>query len=624
MHVVYTRDATGNASFYIDGLPVTVDEPIIDGNLSNWDTAYKLALADEFNSAGGNRYWSGTYHLVAFYSKALSSNEVSQNFIAGLGGSAPTATPTNTPASSTATATPTFTATPTNTPASTATPTNTPPSSNTATPTNTPANSPTPTPTSTPTNTPAASGSLTLNPIADAYVRDGFGADNNYGTISKLYARQSPEINSYFKFNVQGVSQPITSATLRLHVLDNSSVGFDISTLANPSDNSWDELTITYNNAPTIGTILDGVTSTSKNSWVDLDVTNAVTDNGLVTFALTTTQSGSRIGFGSRESTTVPELIINYGTTAQNNVLPNLATGETTADTLPNPTDATAGLLTNNTSSQPEFIPPPAKHAGTMRLATSSYPTFITVQTLHYDAYGNVNWVKDGNNNQTSFAYDATYHLYMVSTTNELGHTQTFGYSKLNASKDDIPLPGLLRETTDPNGLSRLFFYDAFGRLIRKFHTYPGYGGDWAKPVEAIVYHDYGGAILENPPFLISSWRQTQDDGTAWSTGGTWERQFFDGFGNLVQLQRPHTNWKENGDGTGQEVVIDTTYDALGRTISQSVPYFRASYVYTTNASGLVVNPYQTPDVSQPHTTTTYDAANRPVKSVGLGAVKTR
>ncbi|MCP4992895.1 MAG: hypothetical protein GY934_03780, partial [Gammaproteobacteria bacterium] len=465
-----------------------------------------------------------------------------------------------------------------------------------------------------------------------------------------------------------------TSATLRLYALDNSNVGFDIKALSDPTNNSWDELTITHNNAPTIGSIINGVTSMSKNSWVEVDVTSAVTDNGLVTFALTS-QGGSRISFGSRESAYIPELVIQYGSTtsrggtswattiaqndapslhdvspshpswattiAQNDdpsfhdVSPSLPSSETTiahTDTSANLTDATAGLM-HNEATESTYIAPPTKHTGTMRLAPSSliphssslttYPTFITVQTLNYDAYGNVTWVKDGNNNQTSFVYDTTYHLYMVSTSNDLGQTQTFGYYQLNASKDDHnPLPGLLRETTDPNGLTHLFFYDPFGRLQRKFRTYPGYGGDWNYPAEAYAYYDYNGGRLDGGPFLISSWRQTQDDGVAWSTGGVWERQLFDGFGNLVQVQRPHTNWNENGAGTGQDVVIDTTYDALGRAISQSVPYFKATYTYATDNAGFVINPYHTPDNSQPRTTTTYDAANRPVESVGLdGAV---
>ena len=126
-HVVYTRDAAGNVQMYLNGSPVTVNQPVIGGNLSNWDSSYKLALADEFGSTGG-RSWAGTYHLVGIYSKALSAAEVSQNYAAGANPGGSTATPTHTPPATTA-------ATATNTPPATSTATAQPTTAATATPT---------------------------------------------------------------------------------------------------------------------------------------------------------------------------------------------------------------------------------------------------------------------------------------------------------------------------------------------------------------------------------------------------------------------------------------------------------------------------------------------------------
>lgn len=77
-HVVYTRDASGNATFYVDNIPVSVGS--IDGSLSNWDTNFQLVLGNESTST---RPWLGTIDLVAVYDKALSAAEVAQNFSAG-------------------------------------------------------------------------------------------------------------------------------------------------------------------------------------------------------------------------------------------------------------------------------------------------------------------------------------------------------------------------------------------------------------------------------------------------------------------------------------------------------------------------------------------------------------
>jgi hypothetical protein len=53
---------------------------VVDGDFSSWDDTYHLALADEHTE---DRAWSGTYHLVAIYSRALTADEVMQNFSVG-------------------------------------------------------------------------------------------------------------------------------------------------------------------------------------------------------------------------------------------------------------------------------------------------------------------------------------------------------------------------------------------------------------------------------------------------------------------------------------------------------------------------------------------------------------
>ncbi|MBW3543078.1 MAG: DUF1592 domain-containing protein, partial [Planctomycetes bacterium] len=70
-HVVYTRDGTGRAKLYIDGEQKSGGN--VDGDLSNWDASFRLALANETSK---DRAWRGTYHLVAIYSRALTPEEI--------------------------------------------------------------------------------------------------------------------------------------------------------------------------------------------------------------------------------------------------------------------------------------------------------------------------------------------------------------------------------------------------------------------------------------------------------------------------------------------------------------------------------------------------------------------
>jgi len=72
-HVVYTRDAEGNATLYVDG--ETVATGAVTGDLSNWDGSYQLALANELTR---DRTWLGEYRRVAVYDRALGADELRQ------------------------------------------------------------------------------------------------------------------------------------------------------------------------------------------------------------------------------------------------------------------------------------------------------------------------------------------------------------------------------------------------------------------------------------------------------------------------------------------------------------------------------------------------------------------
>ncbi|MGH7451148.1 MAG: PKD domain-containing protein, partial [bacterium] len=80
-HLVCMREASGLTRLYLDGNEVS--RRVIDGKFdSSWDADFALALGNEPGWNGGldGRAWLGSFHLVAIYSRALSPDEVKQNF----------------------------------------------------------------------------------------------------------------------------------------------------------------------------------------------------------------------------------------------------------------------------------------------------------------------------------------------------------------------------------------------------------------------------------------------------------------------------------------------------------------------------------------------------------------
>ena len=82
-HIVYVRGKGGVAKIFINGKLSSKKQ--VDGELTNWVRSDRLALADELSKG---RSWLGTYHLVAMYQQELSTEEVVQNYRAGIGAQA--------------------------------------------------------------------------------------------------------------------------------------------------------------------------------------------------------------------------------------------------------------------------------------------------------------------------------------------------------------------------------------------------------------------------------------------------------------------------------------------------------------------------------------------------------
>ena len=136
--------------------------------------------------------------------------------------------------------------------------------------------------------------------LADTY-RDQDNPDTNFGELTKLVVRKSTskQRDTFLKFGVFGLTDTIQSATLRVHTqADISSI-----TASSVADTSWGETSLTWNNAPAIGAVLNSVNNLLADQWVELDVTAAITGDGTYSFAVSTVDGDNSRLLDSRENT---------------------------------------------------------------------------------------------------------------------------------------------------------------------------------------------------------------------------------------------------------------------------------------------------------------------------------
>ncbi|WP_420644030.1 DUF7594 domain-containing protein [Candidatus Leptofilum sp.] len=209
--------------------------------------------------------------------------------------------PTPTPGPS---PTPTNTTVPTNTPIP-PTPTNTPTVGPSPTPTNTAVPTDTPVP-PTATSTPPPVTNFVFTPEADTVILSN-RPFNNLGLSTQISTDASPQIITLLRFDAQGIAGTITDATVRLSVQTDSAIGFEVHEVA---DNSWGETTVTFDNAPAIGNLINSSGPTTAGTWIEIDITSAISGNGQVSLALISTDA-TRILMSSREGANPPELVVN-------------------------------------------------------------------------------------------------------------------------------------------------------------------------------------------------------------------------------------------------------------------------------------------------------------------------
>ena len=159
------------------------------------------------------------------------------------------------------------------------------------------------------TDPPPPADNLTFPPLADAYVKSS-SPTANYGRDSQIRTRfGNPDYDFYLKFKVEGLSGSVSQAVLRLYVNDYSNDGGAVYVV----DNSWEEMTITAQNAPGLsGLPVAQIGATTNGQWVEVDLTAVIHGNNTYSFGISTSSTNSAY-YSSKEGNNPPQLVITQG-----------------------------------------------------------------------------------------------------------------------------------------------------------------------------------------------------------------------------------------------------------------------------------------------------------------------
>ncbi|MFE0020296.1 DNRLRE domain-containing protein [Amycolatopsis sp. NPDC059021] len=161
----------------------------------------------------------------------------------------------------------------------------------------------------------AAAATTTFTPVADTYV-DSSSPGTNFGTSGQLGVDNSPVKRTFLKFTVGTLTEPVTTAKLRVHTDDTAGAKSNNGgTFKSMTDTTWSETGVTYTNQPAIdGATLGSLGAVSRNTWYEVDVTSLVTGNGTFSIGVTS-PSNDGADYDSRETGgTAPQLVVTTGT----------------------------------------------------------------------------------------------------------------------------------------------------------------------------------------------------------------------------------------------------------------------------------------------------------------------
>ena len=161
----------------------------------------------------------------------------------------------------------------------------------------------------------AQAGQVGLLPTDDTYV-DSSNPNQNYGGLSSLKIEnyqsftQTYESIVWLKFNLSSVPDGAVVDNATLHLYSDFGGTYDVHAYSCSND-SWNELTLTYSNMPSYNTTsMDSVSVLGLGQWCNWSVVDAVTDvlnsNAkvvtIVLFDPSSYSSASTVSFNSKET----------------------------------------------------------------------------------------------------------------------------------------------------------------------------------------------------------------------------------------------------------------------------------------------------------------------------------
>jgi Calcineurin-like phosphoesterase len=194
----------------------------------------------------------------------------------------------------------------------------------------------------------ALSSTVSFTAVADAYVSSA-RPSRNFGTQSRLEVDGSPVLNTYLRFNVQGLTGSVVRATLEVYRVGSRRAdgGNEVHSVA---DTTWDETSITYRNAPAIGAKIGSSEAFTGSSWTAVDVTPVVQGNGPLALAMVG-HSATQLFYRSRETGTAPRLVIQISAPATT----TMTTTTTTTTTTPGASGPTTTSTTVSGAARPPY-----------------------------------------------------------------------------------------------------------------------------------------------------------------------------------------------------------------------------------------------------------------------------
>lgn len=146
-------------------------------------------------------------------------------------------------------------------------------------------------------------------PIADTEIAAS-NPNRVFGGASAIGSDGDPKRRIFFRFAVKGISgKKVLSATLRCYANNGTVDGPAIY----KTSATWSETLTTWNNAPgPIGSAIRDVGAVRYGTWLNADITSAVSGDGQLDLVLVPTSTDSLICNSREASTNRPELVVTY------------------------------------------------------------------------------------------------------------------------------------------------------------------------------------------------------------------------------------------------------------------------------------------------------------------------